>query len=454
MAILSVVFGVAAFSTAALAGEPTTVTVPTLNVPIPGVDFKQYPVLRDSEGNLYLRYLEAYIGPMYNYAMGIVVLASAVMIIYGGFKYILSATATDIQDGKEKIRNALIGLVIALSSYAILNTLNPKTVVLGPLKVRSVPLEVYRDHVSHLDGVPLDEMKPWDNPNFTPPEPPSGVTPTTPPPPEPPQPGVSRAGLGTNCGKGGATLPQPKCKSFEECKTLFCDQRDYSITGVPDPKDLVGFNDFPATVGEQIEKKGLTFITPGACYKSDGCDASKYLAIQVLGPGAKQTTKWRMDGTMQFTPGARDALIKAGEQAKARGYFLVIGDGTRTMKAQAENWCQRIKDTGSPKGMATPGRSPHQLGVAVDIGLFKLESGKYKQLTLIGAICQQVPIQTSLGVENLKALEEIMAAAGYKHMCEEVWHFDYQGVYPIDCDSCEFPGKMQERTDRDKTCKK
>lgn len=428
-----------------------TFLAPKLIVPIPGLDFKKYPIVVQGE-KVSIPFLAAYISAFYQYLVGISVVAAAVMIVYGGVHYLVGSSVASVGRAKEIIRDALIGLVLIMATYTILATVNPATVTtLKPLELDLIKRQEYLSHVADLDGVPIEKMTPWDNPSKAGTE---GTLPSAPPSEAPSGPEAPSGG-GPVCGGGFYKLPEARCSGFDQCKSLFCDRKDYSFEGGPDTKTLVGFDGiFPNTVGEQIQQKGLTFVLPKACYKKGGCDSTSYLAIQLLGPKAALATKWRMDGTMRFRPEVRDALIKAGEAAKKRGYFLGIGDGTRTMETQASHWCQRIKETGSAKGMATPGLSPHQLAVAVDIALLKLENNKVAQLTAMGGICTQVEVQKQLGPENLKILEEIMWEAGWKHMCQEVWHFDYKGVYQVDCSSCDFPGKMQERTNKDKTCKK
>lgn len=55
-----------------------------------------------------------------NWALAIAFIAAVIVLIYGGFKYITSAgNATSAADGKTAIVNALIGIVIIVLSYII-----------------------------------------------------------------------------------------------------------------------------------------------------------------------------------------------------------------------------------------------------------------------------------------------------------------------------------------------
>ncbi len=70
-----------------------------------------------------------YIQAIYWYALGFAVLSAILMIVIGGVEYTTS-WASDSNKGKakERITNAIIGLVIALTGYLILNTVNPNLV--------------------------------------------------------------------------------------------------------------------------------------------------------------------------------------------------------------------------------------------------------------------------------------------------------------------------------------
>ncbi|MEK7083904.1 MAG: hypothetical protein AAB932_01590, partial [Patescibacteria group bacterium] len=76
-----------------------------------------------------------YISALYRYLLGIVLLVAAVMVVYGGCKYILGQTAGSIQGGKEIITDAIIGLVLVLGAVVILRTVNPSTTDLKALRI-------------------------------------------------------------------------------------------------------------------------------------------------------------------------------------------------------------------------------------------------------------------------------------------------------------------------------
>ena len=57
--------------------------------------------------------------------IGLCAVLSVVMIVIGGIEYMTSELAHSKEDGKNRIMQAILGLLIALGSWALLNTINP-----------------------------------------------------------------------------------------------------------------------------------------------------------------------------------------------------------------------------------------------------------------------------------------------------------------------------------------
>lgn len=51
---------------------------------------------------------------------------AVIMIVIGGFQYLSTDAVSGKSEGKERIQNAILGLLLAIASYMILNTLNPQ----------------------------------------------------------------------------------------------------------------------------------------------------------------------------------------------------------------------------------------------------------------------------------------------------------------------------------------
>jgi len=69
--------------------------------------------------------LGRYLNIVINLIIGLIAVMAMVTIVMGGLQYITSELVSGKADGKGKILNAIFGLLIALSSYLVLNTLNP-----------------------------------------------------------------------------------------------------------------------------------------------------------------------------------------------------------------------------------------------------------------------------------------------------------------------------------------
>lgn len=78
----------------------------------------------------------SYLSLLYQTFFTITVLISVVMIIWGGIEYAFSGIPGSKAQGLSRVWSALFGLLIALSSYLILYTINPDlldfTLLVGP----------------------------------------------------------------------------------------------------------------------------------------------------------------------------------------------------------------------------------------------------------------------------------------------------------------------------------
>ena len=70
----------------------------------------------------------------YYFIVGVAGLSAFVMLVWGGFQYLTSAgNPTAIGDAKDRIKSALLGLLIILISWLILQVINPElTILRGP----------------------------------------------------------------------------------------------------------------------------------------------------------------------------------------------------------------------------------------------------------------------------------------------------------------------------------
>ncbi|GEM_PF-2930829 len=136
--------------------EYTSETKPQIKCPqpqiiVPGLQFGgvYIPEEGDVDGGFYayLPFIGDYILALYRYAIAAAGIISIIMIIFGGFQWMISGSSSDsISSAKKKIAGAIIGLFFAILSYTILYTLNPNLVQFRNLKIQ------------YIQGKSLDNM--------------------------------------------------------------------------------------------------------------------------------------------------------------------------------------------------------------------------------------------------------------------------------------------------------
>lgn len=124
---------------------------PELRIKIPGLTFSEPKVIEEN-GTAYISIpiLGEYIKTVYRYGIAAAGIMAVVIIINAGFLWLRSAgNAQVITAQKETIEKAVIGLVIAVSSYSILFFINPRLTEFQNLKVeyvKTINLEKSRDN--------------------------------------------------------------------------------------------------------------------------------------------------------------------------------------------------------------------------------------------------------------------------------------------------------------------
>lgn len=130
------------------AREPFKATAPTLNVNIPGLEFASN--IGEDGGYVTLPYISQYVSAFYRFAAGAALIAAALMVIYGGFLYLLGSTIQSVSNGKEKIKEALIGMILVLTSYLLLTIVNPEAAQPLPLTVKIAKYD--DDFINSMSG--------------------------------------------------------------------------------------------------------------------------------------------------------------------------------------------------------------------------------------------------------------------------------------------------------------
>lgn len=88
------------------------------------VPLSAIPGLTDSENSTVT--MKPFLQLLFKWGIAIAVLLSIVMITFGGFQYMTTDAAFEKSEGKGKINAAIIGLLLALSAWLILQTVDPR----------------------------------------------------------------------------------------------------------------------------------------------------------------------------------------------------------------------------------------------------------------------------------------------------------------------------------------
>jgi len=83
--------------------------------------------------------LNTYLIAVFTAFVGLAIVAAVIMIILGGFGYVMSALPSEKSDGKKKIQEAVSGLLLLFVSTILLYTINPDLLRSG-LKLKKVSI--------------------------------------------------------------------------------------------------------------------------------------------------------------------------------------------------------------------------------------------------------------------------------------------------------------------------
>lgn len=122
-------------------------TKPQLKINIPGLKFTDPTAVNEADGTyLFFPLLGEYIRAVYRYGVAVAALLAVIMIIKAGFMWTASGGSSEvISKQKETIEKAVVGLIIAVSSYTILFAINPNLTDFPHLKVQYVKTEMMPD---------------------------------------------------------------------------------------------------------------------------------------------------------------------------------------------------------------------------------------------------------------------------------------------------------------------
>jgi hypothetical protein len=135
----------------------------TLNVQIPGLAeiAKEYPATctttPDDNTSCSLPYIAVYIKAVFNYVIIIIGIVAAVVLMIGGIVYVVSAgNASRVKEAQGFIGASITGLLVALTSYMLLNEVNPELTRLKVINLTVIP-EYFMENSSDSEAnIPYD----------------------------------------------------------------------------------------------------------------------------------------------------------------------------------------------------------------------------------------------------------------------------------------------------------
>ncbi len=108
-----------------------------MEILIPTVSFSS---ALQANGQLTVNWIGEYIQGVYKYLLGFSVIVAIVMVMIGGLQYLMAAGTGNVGSGKEKITNAVVGLVLLFGVYVILYAVEGgRLVAFPPLTLQEIP---------------------------------------------------------------------------------------------------------------------------------------------------------------------------------------------------------------------------------------------------------------------------------------------------------------------------
>ncbi|HEY9583860.1 MAG TPA: pilin [Candidatus Paceibacterota bacterium] len=99
--------------------------------------------------------LDTYIGYVFKFSIALAAFLAIIMIIWGGVEYMGSEVPFIKSNGKQKIWNAITGLLMVLASYLILATIDPRLVEINtkiePIEIRQEDLNAVKSFQQSLN---------------------------------------------------------------------------------------------------------------------------------------------------------------------------------------------------------------------------------------------------------------------------------------------------------------
>jgi hypothetical protein len=119
---------------------------PTLQVPLGSFTGSEFQPVQSGQcqpgSSCPIDWISQYVAAVYRYGVGLAAVLAVIMIMVGGFLWLTAGGRQDqVTRAKEFIISSLTGLLLALFSFLILQTVNPQLVNLKSLKVETLNIK-------------------------------------------------------------------------------------------------------------------------------------------------------------------------------------------------------------------------------------------------------------------------------------------------------------------------
>ncbi len=350
---------------------------PVPKIRIPGLEFSEISVeglsSMDAGGKTYLNipFLGQYIASLYKYLIILITVVSTVFLIIGGMQWILGGSGSGKEEIKQRMINSLIGLIVALSSYVILHTINPDLVQFKALKV------LYAQPNEFFATPPENDE---DNPNLP----------------------------------ADTTIAAKPNAQDEVTSDLFME------TGINGPK-ANGWQ-----IWQSFSENQKKEVLPHLFKLIAACPGEGNLTNITGIPG------WN---GMKINSQALEPFRKANKLASELGFVLYPGGVYRPSATQLRLWNTGVAaryqrglsgwENNQGKIARPSCKSPHLSGGAVDVNMKYIASGKKLAASDPFKITKSNYATKFLGDPYKIILEYIFNQAGWLRLCSEHWHFEY-----------------------------
>lgn len=133
---------------------------------------------------------------------------------------------------------------------------------------------------------------------------------------------------------------------------------------------------------------------------------------------------------------AAEALGRAQRRALGAGYALKVFDGYRPVRATQAmmDWTERVDREDLVRDGYIAARSRHNLGLAVDLTLVSLDTGRELEMgTAYDTFSAAAHTANAAGVvaANRALLVQLLESEGFENYDQEWWHFSYEVADPL-----------------------